>query len=71
MSIFCFDVNFAFHEKLVPITRQISTSIGPVVEAIVLKRVEGCPKNRPFWELPGPHREREHGVLHTFGMSPG
>ncbi len=51
MQIFCCKVNFAFREKLVPITRQISTSIGPLVEVVVLKRVEGSPENGPFWEL--------------------
>jgi hypothetical protein len=29
----------------------MSASIGPVAEAIVLKRVEGSPENGPFWEL--------------------
>ena len=50
MPIFCFDVNFVFREKLVPITRQISTSIEPTAEEIALKRVEGVPENGPLQE---------------------
>lgn len=50
MPIFCFDVNFAVDGKLVPITRRISTSIGPVAEEIVLKRVEGSSENGTLWE---------------------
>jgi hypothetical protein len=65
MPIFCYDVNFADDEKLVPITRQMSASIGPVAEAIVLKRVEGSPENGPL---------REHEVIYIQFMikvSPG
>jgi hypothetical protein len=51
MPIYCCNVNFTFREKLVPITRHNGASIGPAAEAIVLKRVEGCPENGPFWEL--------------------
>jgi hypothetical protein len=51
MPIFCFDVNFVYDEKLVPITRRSSTSIEPTTEVIALKRVEGSPENGPFWEL--------------------
>jgi hypothetical protein len=51
MPIFCCNVNFAFREKLVPITRRFSTSIEPTGGVIVLKRVERCPENGPFWEL--------------------
>lgn len=36
---FCFDVNVAFYEKLVPITRRIGTSLEPAAETIVRKRV--------------------------------
>ena len=50
MPIFCCNVNFAFREKLVPITRRNSTSIEPTAEAIVLKWVEWSPENGPFWE---------------------
>jgi hypothetical protein len=47
MPIFCWNVNFAFREKLVPITRRNSTSIEPTAEAIVLKWVEWSPENGP------------------------
>jgi len=55
MPIFCIDVNIAFHEKLVPITDRISTSIDPTGKEIVLK-LEDCSENGPFWE-------REVGIL--------
>ncbi len=54
MLLFCIDVNSAFREKLVPITRRIVTSIGPAAEAIVRKRVKGYSENGPFWELDCP-----------------
>jgi hypothetical protein len=50
MPIFRSDVNQANQEKLVPITRRISTSIEPAGVENVLKRVGGVPKNGPFWE---------------------
>lgn len=48
MPIFYFNVNFVFREKLVPITRHNGTSIGPVAEAIVHKRVEGVLRMGPY-----------------------
>jgi hypothetical protein len=51
MPIFCCNVKLAFYEKLVLITRRISVSIRPAVEAIALKRVKGYTENGPFWEL--------------------
>ena len=50
MPIFCCNVNFAFREKLVPITCKIGTSIGPAGVGNVLKRVEGGPENGPLRE---------------------
>ena len=50
MPIFYFDVNFVYDEKLVPITRRISTSIEPAGVENVLKRAGGVPENGPFWE---------------------
>ncbi len=62
MPIFCFDVNFAVDGKLVPITRRISTSIGPVAEEIVLKRVEGSPENGTLWVTVGCGRTIEGSI---------
>jgi hypothetical protein len=50
MPMFCFDVNLAFLEKLVPITRRIGTSIEPAGETIALKRMEGGSENGPLRE---------------------
>src|SRR6266699_4162785 len=50
-AYFLFRCQFHFYEKLVPITRRISVSIGPAVVAIVLKRVEESSENGPSWEL--------------------
>lgn len=47
MPIFCFDVNLADDGKLVPITHQISNSIEPAAEALVLRRVEEYPRMGP------------------------
>ena len=47
MRMFWFDVNFKCDEKLVPITRRISTSIVPAAVKNVLKRVEGFPRMGP------------------------
>ena len=47
MPIFCIDVNIAFHEKLVPITRHNGASIGPVGEMNVLEWVERSTENGP------------------------
>ena len=51
MPIFGFDVKCVGDEKLVPITRYNSASIGPAAEAIALKRMEWNPENGPLWEL--------------------
>jgi hypothetical protein len=51
MLIFCIDVNGAFREKLVPITRGIGISIGPTAEGNLLKQFESSSENGPFWEL--------------------
>jgi hypothetical protein len=48
MPIFYFDVNFVYDKKLVPITRQSATSIGPAGETIVRKRMEGFPRMGPY-----------------------
>lgn len=45
MPIFCFVVNFVYGEKLVPITRRISTSIGPVAVTIALKWMDERSEN--------------------------
>ncbi len=50
MLMFWFDVNFKRDEKLVPIIRRISTSIGPAGVEHVLKRVGGVPENGPLRE---------------------
>ncbi len=50
MPIFCFDVKCVSDEKLVPITRYNSASIGPAAEAIAFKLMERSPENGPFWE---------------------
>jgi hypothetical protein len=52
MPIFCFDVNFAFLEKLVPITRRISSSNEPIPKEIALKCVEGVPRMGPSGNVP-------------------
>lgn len=50
MPIFCFVVNFVYGEKLVPITRRIGTSIGPVAVTIALEWMDERSENGPFWE---------------------
>jgi hypothetical protein len=50
MAVFCFDVNCANDEKLVPLTRHNGASIRPAAEAIVLKRVEEYFENGPLRE---------------------
>jgi hypothetical protein len=50
MPIFCIDVNIAFHEKLVPITHEISTSIGPDKQATTLELLVAGPENGPLRE---------------------
>ena len=50
MPIFCFDVNFAYDEKLVPITRHNGTSIVPDTTIMTLELVMASPENGPFWE---------------------
>ncbi len=51
MPIFCFDVNFAYDEKLVPITRRNSASRGPNKNMITLEQAAVGPENGPLWEL--------------------
>ncbi len=51
MPIFSFDVNVAFCEKLVPIIRQMITSIGPSVEEIMLKLIKRFPSMGPYGYL--------------------
>jgi hypothetical protein len=51
MPIFCFDVNCADDEKLVPITRQNGASIGPDTLAIALDLVEMGTENGPLQVL--------------------
>ena len=67
MPIFCFDVNFAVDGKLVPITRRISTSIGPVAEEIVLKRVEGSSENGTSLLKKALSEHFGSAVHHSFG----
>ena len=50
MPIFCFDVNVAFREILVPITCHNSASIVPDNLAIALDLVERGPENGPLRE---------------------
>jgi len=51
MPIFCSDVNRAYEEKLVPITRHNGTSIVPDTTIMTLELVMVSPENGPFWEL--------------------
>jgi nicotinamidase-related amidase len=53
MPIFCCTVNFADDEKLVPITRRISTFIGPAAKEILRKRVNGFRE----WALTGTNED--------------
>jgi hypothetical protein len=50
MPIFCSDVNRAYEEKLVPITRHNGTSIVPDITIMTLELVMASPENGPFWE---------------------
>jgi hypothetical protein len=51
MPIFCFDINQAIQEKLVPITRHNLASIVLDTPVMTLELAEGSPENGPFWEL--------------------
>jgi hypothetical protein len=53
MPIFCFDVNVAFRENLVPITYRINTSIEPTGEEIALKRM----RESREWALTGTNED--------------
>ena len=63
MPIFCFDVKCVCDEKLVPITRYNSASMGPAAEVIALKQMEGNAENGTLWE-------REANFLHSL-WAPG
>ncbi len=48
MPIFCSDVNRAYEEKLVPITRHNGTSIVPDITIMTLELVMASPENGPL-----------------------
>jgi hypothetical protein len=51
MPIFCCNVNFAFREKLVPITRHNGASIGPDIPVMTLVLAEGRSENSQLQTL--------------------
>src|SRR5260370_22385684 len=51
MQIFCSDVNRAYEEKLVPITRHNGTSIVPDTTIMTLELVMASPENGVLREL--------------------
>ncbi len=58
MPIYWCNVNFAYDEKVVPITRHNGASIVPCEQVNTLDLVEMGPENGPFWE----RDEAEHRV---------
>ena len=64
MPIFCFDVNFAYDEKLVPITHHNGASIVPDATVMTLELVMASPENGVLWVSPFfPHADNPRSPI--------